>query len=65
MRSFAQVLPRVNQQPLDIRSEIAMIEVDQLTVRYGDKTAISNVSISFPKQKVTALIGPPGCGKST
>jgi phosphate transport system ATP-binding protein len=41
------------------------IVVDDLTVRYGDKTAIAGVSIDIPERRVTALIGPSGCGKST
>jgi phosphate transport system ATP-binding protein len=41
------------------------IIVEGLTVRYGDKTAISDVSVDIPERRVTALIGPSGCGKST
>ncbi len=36
-----------------------------LTVRYGEKTAIKDVSIDVPAGGVLALIGPSGCGKST
>jgi phosphate transport system ATP-binding protein len=36
-----------------------------LTVRYGDKVAIENVSIEVRSNLVLALIGPSGCGKST
>ncbi|MGD0676818.1 MAG: phosphate ABC transporter ATP-binding protein PstB [Polyangiaceae bacterium] len=36
-----------------------------LTVRYGDKVAIKDVSIDVHSNKVLALIGPSGCGKST
>ncbi|WP_159650898.1 Fe(3+) dicitrate ABC transporter ATP-binding protein FecE [Vibrio atypicus] len=42
-----------------------MITTKQLSVAYGDKTIIENLSVSIPKGKVTALIGPNGCGKST
>ncbi len=41
------------------------IEVQNLNMYYGDFRAINNVSISFLKNEVTALIGPSGCGKST
>jgi len=34
-------------------------------VWYGDKRAISNVSIDVGQEHVTAFIGPSGCGKST
>jgi phosphate transport system ATP-binding protein len=36
-----------------------------VSVRYGGKLAIDDVSIDIPQQYVTAFIGPSGCGKST
>ncbi|TCJ39302.1 phosphate ABC transporter ATP-binding protein PstB [Parafrankia sp. BMG5.11] len=36
-----------------------------VSVFYGDKQAIDDVSIDIPSQYVTAFIGPSGCGKST
>ncbi len=36
-----------------------------VTVRYGDKRAINNVSIDIGYNEVLAMIGPSGCGKST
>ena len=36
-----------------------------VTVFYGDKKAIDDVSIDVPTEHVTAFIGPSGCGKST
>ncbi|KOO08812.1 Fe(3+) dicitrate ABC transporter ATP-binding protein FecE [Vibrio hepatarius] len=42
-----------------------MITTQQLSVAYGDTTIIENLSVTIPKGKVTALIGPNGCGKST
>ncbi|MBS4178397.1 phosphate ABC transporter ATP-binding protein [Bacillus sp. FJAT-49731] len=47
-----------------VPKEMAM-ETEGLHVYYGDKEAIKNISLSFPKNAVTALIGPSGCGKST
>lgn len=32
---------------------------------YGETQALFDVSLTFPKKRVTALIGPSGCGKST
>ncbi|UWG46346.1 ABC-type phosphate transport system, ATPase component [Halanaeroarchaeum sp. HSR-CO] len=43
----------------------AVIESRNLTVSYGDKTALDAVDISIPSHQVTAIIGPSGCGKST
>ena len=42
-----------------------MITTQRLSVAYGDTTIIENLSVTIPKGKVTALIGPNGCGKST
>jgi phosphate transport system ATP-binding protein len=36
-----------------------------VNVFYGDKQAITDVSIDIAQEDVTALIGPSGCGKST
>ncbi len=36
-----------------------------VSVFYGDKKAIDNVSIDVDRDNVTAFIGPSGCGKST
>jgi phosphate transport system ATP-binding protein len=36
-----------------------------VSVFYGDKKAIDNVSIDVSRENVTAFIGPSGCGKST
>ena len=36
-----------------------------VSVFYGSKQAINNVSIDIPTDDVTAFIGPSGCGKST
>ncbi|HEX9947527.1 MAG TPA: ATP-binding cassette domain-containing protein, partial [Allosphingosinicella sp.] len=36
-----------------------------VSVWYGDKRAIDDVSIDVAREHVTAFIGPSGCGKST
>ncbi|MFW6067766.1 MAG: phosphate ABC transporter ATP-binding protein PstB [Myxococcota bacterium] len=38
---------------------------EQVSVFYGQKQAIREVSLDIPERSVTALIGPSGCGKST
>ncbi len=40
-------------------------QVKELSVWYGDKKAISEVSLDIPSKAITAIIGPSGCGKST
>ncbi len=41
------------------------IEVNDLSLYYGEKQALKEISMVIPSNKVTALIGPSGCGKST
>jgi phosphate transport system ATP-binding protein len=41
------------------------IRVENLDFYYGDKQALSDVSIVIRDREITALIGPSGCGKST
>jgi len=45
-------------------SDIA-IESRGLSVYYGAKAAIRNVSLQIGRRQTTAIIGPSGCGKST
>ena len=39
--------------------------IQNLNFYYGQKKALSDISMEIPPRKVTALIGPSGCGKST
>lgn len=41
------------------------IEVNKLSLFYGDYQALHEISIQIPAREVTALIGPSGCGKSS
>src|SRR5262245_33783829 len=41
------------------------IEVQKMNFYYGDKRALSDISIGIRQNLVTAFIGPSGCGKST
>jgi phosphate transport system ATP-binding protein len=41
------------------------IRVEHLNFYYGDKIALSDVSVAIQGNRITALIGPSGCGKST
>jgi phosphate transport system ATP-binding protein len=43
----------------------AVFEVSDLTVKYGDVPAVSDITFDIFKKQITALIGPSGCGKST
>ena len=63
--------PRTEAEPGS--TEVSVIEPEEafafevrgLNLFYGSKQALTDVSLKFPRNKVTALIGPSGCGKST
>src|SRR5258705_8514605 len=40
-------------------------EAKNVSIWYGEKRAIENVSLDIASNAVTAIIGPSGCGKST
>ena len=41
------------------------IEVEQLSLHYGQKPAFHDVTLSINKGCITALVGPSGCGKTS
>ena len=42
-----------------------MIQIEGLSLAYGDKRVLEDFSLSLPDRGVTALSGPSGCGKTT
>ncbi|AWB65516.1 phosphate ABC transporter ATP-binding protein [Saccharobesus litoralis] len=51
--------------PKDFKPEQVALEMQDLSLHYGNKQALYNINMKIPKGKVTAFIGPSGCGKST
>ena len=49
----------------DVEEANTIVEVQDLSLWYGQTRALTDVSIKVPRNKITALIGPSGCGKST
>ena len=41
------------------------IEIDRLSLHYGEKPAFQDVTLSINKGCITALVGPSGCGKTS
>ena len=50
---------------LPLGSRKTKVKAENVTVHYGEKQAIFDLSINIPERSVTAFIGPSGCGKST
>jgi phosphate transport system ATP-binding protein len=59
----APVAPhRGARQPTHVEEKM---RIEELSVAYGQKLAVRQVSLSVRKGEVLALIGPSGCGKTT
>jgi phosphate transport system ATP-binding protein len=59
-------MTNVNQKPTSILTNGRYaIESRKLNVYYGDFRAIKEVDLPIERQKITAIIGSSGCGKST
>ncbi len=46
-------------------SKETILELEQISLKFGNIQALSDVSISFMRGKITALIGPNGAGKTS
>ncbi len=44
---------------------VVQLQIENLSVRYGTKTVLNDVSLQIYKGCITALIGPSGCGKTS
>ncbi|HMS84116.1 MAG TPA: phosphate ABC transporter ATP-binding protein [Nitrospira sp.] len=53
-----------NGEPADCKSHL-FIDVNRLSLHYGEKPAFQDVSMSIKKGCITALVGPSGCGKTS
>src|SRR5690606_17792716 len=49
----------------DATTSDALLEIEELSLWYGSTQALHGVNPQVPRNKVTALIGPSGCGTST
>jgi phosphate transport system ATP-binding protein len=55
---------RTSAAPI-VESRSIKVRARNVNVFYGDKQAITDLSIDIPDRTVSAFIGPSGCGKST
>jgi phosphate transport system ATP-binding protein len=50
---------------LNPRIDNPILEIESLSLWYGEKRALKDISLKIPEKQITAFIGPSGCGKST
>ena len=55
----------INMENKESTNADKVFEVKDVSVNYGEFTAIENVNMDIFKNKITAFIVPSGCGKST
>ncbi len=64
-RELAREATRRDEEALRPGIEHPILEVDSLSLWYGEKKALKDVSLEIPEKEITAFIGPSGCGKTT
>ena len=65
MPTYADLKGHQTVRTEPVKAEDAVVSIKDLNLWYGDFQALFGNTITFPKGKVTALIGASGCGKST
>ena len=63
-------MPDIDKNHETVRTDVpndrdAAVTISDFNLWYGDFQALHNISVKFPKNQVSALIGASGCGKST
>ena len=53
------------RQSLSPEPAEAVFDLRDVSIYYGDALAVRGVTMTIPKNVITAIIGPSGCGKST
>jgi phosphate transport system ATP-binding protein len=65
-QSVTERIERPAQSPVSAEPAPKLtFEAKNVSIWYGEKRAIENVSLDIASNAVTAIIGPSGCGKST
>jgi phosphate transport system ATP-binding protein len=57
--------PKLKRMPRADTAPVERMRTEALSIAYGQKLAVNQVSLSVRQGEVLALIGPSGCGKTT
>lgn len=58
-------IPRPVQQEEKYNDPHPLIQVENLSLHYGARAALTNITLDIHRGCITALIGPSGCGKTS
>jgi phosphate transport system ATP-binding protein len=61
----ATLAPRLKRMPRAAATPLERMRTEGLSIAYGAKLAVNQVSLTVRQGEVLALIGPSGCGKTT
>jgi putrescine transport system ATP-binding protein len=67
MKTTPQVnaIPAAGASGTKASSNDAFVRIENVVKKFGDSTAVDNVSLNIAKNELFALLGSSGCGKST
>src|SRR4028118_1367319 len=65
MTMTTDTLQRTGDPALRPNMNNPILEIESLSLWYGEKKALNEISMQIPEKRITAFIGPSGCGKST
>jgi phosphate transport system ATP-binding protein len=57
--------PKLQRLPRPDTTPVERMRAEELSIAYGQKLAVNQVSLTVHQGEVLALIGPSGCGKTT
>jgi phosphate transport system ATP-binding protein len=63
--AVAGTAPQLKQLPRAATTPLERMRTEKLSIAYGAKLAVNEVSLTVRQGEVLALIGPSGCGKTT
>ncbi len=65
MNILTNTIPPVQVSTPPVTSGRSALQIQNLSVYYGQFRAVKDVNLNIEERKITAMIGPSGCGKST